>query len=92
MREITGKPAVVPCSHNSFFHDGRWLSGALSLQCHLLFQPESIGALLHLKDLWLDGNQLSELPQVIYSVSHKMCNNSNKLCVSSASVGLLRRP
>lgn len=35
--------------------------------------PESIGALLHLKDLWLDGNQLSELPQEIGNLRNLLC-------------------
>lgn len=29
-----------------------------------ILQPETIGALFNLKDLWLDGNQLAEIPQV----------------------------
>lgn len=27
-------------------------------------QPESIGCLISLKDMWLDGNQLTEIPSV----------------------------
>lgn len=57
-----------------------------------MFQPESIGALLHLKDLWLDGNQLSELPQVSgnFNVSPKVYSSNCRLCVFSVSVGLSR--
>lgn len=29
-----------------------------------ILQPGTIGALYNLKDLWLDGNQLVEIPQV----------------------------
>lgn len=50
-----------------------------------LFQPESIGALLHLKDLWLDGNQLSELPQVSANFTAALPKQNNKPCVLSAS-------
>lgn len=40
----------------------------LYVPCYLtlpfMLQPETIGALFNLKDLWLDGNQLAEIPQV----------------------------
>uniref|UniRef100_A0A7N4PRI8 Leucine rich repeat containing 1 n=1 Tax=Sarcophilus harrisii TaxID=9305 RepID=A0A7N4PRI8_SARHA len=35
--------------------------------------PETIGALLHLEDLWLDGNQLAELPQEIGNLKNLLC-------------------
>lgn len=39
-----------------------------------MLQPETIGALFNLKDLWLDGNQLAEIPQVRMGFSDTVLN------------------
>uniref|UniRef100_A0A8D0GP27 Leucine rich repeat containing 1 n=1 Tax=Sphenodon punctatus TaxID=8508 RepID=A0A8D0GP27_SPHPU len=39
----------------------------------VMLQPETIGALYSLKDFWLDGNQLAELPQEIGSLQNLLC-------------------
>uniref|UniRef100_A0A8C4VJV7 Leucine rich repeat containing 1 n=1 Tax=Gopherus evgoodei TaxID=1825980 RepID=A0A8C4VJV7_9SAUR len=38
-----------------------------------ILQPETIGALFSLKDLWLDGNQLAEIPQEIGNMKNLLC-------------------
>nr|XP_014354470.1 PREDICTED: leucine-rich repeat-containing protein 1-like [Latimeria chalumnae] len=48
----------------------------LLYEIYLLFkilQPETFGALLNLKDLWLDGNQLMELPMEIGNLKNLVC-------------------
>ena len=39
-----------------------------------MLQPETIGALFNLKDIWLDGNQLAEIPQVRMGFSDTVLN------------------
>lgn len=41
-----------------------WLSQTDPVKSPLVLQPETIGCLVSLKDLWLDGNQLAEIPSV----------------------------